>query len=448
MRAFKNIKNIFFIGIGGIGMSSLARYFNQNGFAVSGYDRTKTDLIQNLEKEGVQFISEFNLKALQEFSKEETLVVYTAAIQANNPLLIYFNEQNFKCLKRAKVLGEITTGTPTLAVAGTHGKTTTSAMLAFMLYKAGLKVTGFLGGILNNFNSNYISTGSDVFVVEADEFDRSFMSLSPTHACVIAMDPDHLDIYETKEAFEKTFIDFLQKISSKDQIFISEEIDLEGKKISLNSINTEIYIENICIKNGHFYFDYISEDIQLRNIQSNLPGKHNVINSAMALSLATSYAREHAQVYADALSDFEGIQRRFNKVIDTDELVLIDDYAHHPKEIEAVLDAVNDLYPDEKKSVIFQPHLYTRTRDFADEFIKVLNGFDEVNLLEIYPAREEPIEGINAEFLYHKIKREKYIIEKEEIKDKVFKNKNRIVLMLGAGDIGVEVQKLLKTIAL
>lgn len=447
MRVFENIKNIFFIGIGGIGMSSLARYFNQNGFDVSGYDRTKSDLIQSLENEGIQFMDEFDKNTLQEFSKEETLVVYTAAINVNNPFIKYFSEQNFECLKRAKVLGEITTGTPTLAVAGTHGKTTTSAMLAFMLYKAGLKVTGFLGGILNNFNSNYISTGSDVFVVEADEFDRSFMSLSPTHACIIAMDPDHLDVYETKEAFEKTFIDFAQKVTLKDQIFLSEEVDLVGKKISLNSSEADIYVENISIKNGKFHFDYVSEDIQLRNIQSNLPGRHNVLNSAMALSLAISYAPEHAQVYTDALSDFEGIQRRFNKVIDTDDLVLIDDYAHHPKEIEAVLDAVNDLYPDEKKSIIFQSHLYTRTRDFADEFIKVLNGFDEVNLLEIYPAREEPIEGISAKLLYDKITSEKYIIEKEEIKDKVFKNKNRIVLMLGAGDIGVEVQKLLKTIA-
>lgn len=444
MRAFDNIKNIFFIGIGGIGMSSIARYFNENGFRVSGYDRTKSDLICSLEAEGIHFIDTFTPAALQHLSAETTLVVYTAAIQSDNPFLEYFGTYQFKCLKRAKVLGQLTAGKPTLAVAGTHGKTTTSALLAYMLYCADIKVTGFLGGILNNFQSNYVSKGNDVFVVEADEFDRSFLALSPTKACVIAMDPDHLDIYETAEAFQKTFRDFAKKLPSKDQLFISDDVDLEGQVISLSTAEADIHIKNIRIKEGSFYFDYVSALVSLTNIKSNLPGKYNVLNSAMALSLAISYQPKHTQIFADALASFEGIQRRFNKVIDTEDLVLIDDYAHHPKEIAAVLEAVNDLYPTEKKSVIFQSHLYSRTRDFADEFASVLNGFDEVNLLEIYPAREEPIAGINAAFLCDKITTEKRIIGRNEISGVVYQNKNRIVLMLGAGDIGIEVQKLIK----
>lgn len=441
MKSLDHYTSVYCIGIGGIGMSAIARYFNTNSKQVFGYDRTSTSLTQELEAEGIQIFDTLETTHLERFNANDCLVVYTAAIPIHHPLLSNFRMRDFECLKRSRILGEITSGKPTLAVAGTHGKTTTSAILAHLLHEAEINFTGFLGGVVNNFKSNYISTGQDLFVVEADEFDRSFMQLKPTKACIIAKDPDHLDIYETDAEFDQTFNDFANLIQDKSDLFLGPKVKLDGVQLNVDAVSN-FSISHIKIHNGVYIFDFKLGEIQLQEIKSNLPGLHNCINSALALALAITSFPEHARVFANAIGNFKGIKRRFNKVVDTAELVVIDDYAHHPTEIKAVHDTLRSLYPDLNLSVIFQPHLFTRTRDFKDQFVEQLKQFDQVFLLDIYPAREEPIKDVNAAALVKDIGSKARLITKAEIKPIIEHKTQQVVACLGAGDIGVEVEKL------
>jgi UDP-N-acetylmuramate--alanine ligase len=441
MKSLDYYTSVYCIGIGGIGMSAIARYFNASSKQVFGYDRTSTSLTQELEAEGIQIFDTLETSHLERFNANNCLVVYTAAIPNDHPLLSNFRTRDFECLKRSRILGKITSGKPTLAVAGTHGKTTTSAILAHLLHEAEINFTGFLGGVVNNFKSNYISTGHDLFVVEADEFDRSFMQLKPTKACIIAKDPDHLDIYETDAEFDQTFNDFANLIQDKSDLFLGPKVKLDGVQLTVDAVSN-FSISHIKIHNGVYIFDFKLGEIQLQEIKSNLPGLHNCINSALALALAITSFPEHARVFANAIGNFKGIKRRFNKVVDTAELVVIDDYAHHPTEIKAVHDTLSSLYPDLNLSVIFQPHLFTRTRDFKDQFVEQLKQFDQVFLLDIYPAREEPIKDVNAAALVQAIGSKARLITKAEIKPIIEHESQRVVACLGAGDIGVEVQKL------
>ncbi|WP_127844358.1 UDP-N-acetylmuramate--L-alanine ligase [Psychroflexus aestuariivivens] len=445
MKAFNTYKNLFFIGIGGIGMSALARFFNSKNFRVYGYDKTESDLTSQLQNEGIsiQFHEAISAELESELQPEQTLVVYTPAVNVNSDIFQYFKNGDFQILKRAVVLGKITENLPTLAVAGTHGKTTTSAILAHILKENGIKLTAFCGGILQNYDTNFISDGEEVVVIEADEFDRSFLQLHPSAAVITSLDADHLDIYGDDQTMRSAFQEFINLVPNS-HLFKQKALQIEGKSIAVGE-QAEFYIENIKVENGHYVFDFVSKEHHLKNIKFDLPGKHNLFNAAAALTLAIDFKPELAQDFAKALSSFKGVKRRFNYILKTEDLVVIDDYAHHPSEISAVHQAVSEMHPNKTQIVIFQPHLFSRTRDFADDFATSLASFDEVNLLEIYPARELPIDGINAAFLLKKINNSnKKVIEKKEIKQIIDTSQNAVVVLLGAGDIGVEAHKISK----
>ena len=445
MKAFNTYKNLFFIGIGGIGMSALARFFNSKNFQIFGYDKTETELTKQLQNEGIsiQFQETISAELESELKPEQTLVVYTPAVNVNSDIFQYFKNSGFDILKRAVALGKITENLPTLAVAGTHGKTTTSAILTHILKENGIKLTAFCGGILQNYDTNFISDGEDVVVIEADEFDRSFLQLHPSAAVITSLDADHLDIYGDDQTMRSAFQEFINLVP-KSHLFKQKSLPIDGKSIAVGE-QAEFYIENIKVENGHYVFDFISTKHHLKNIKFDLPGQHNLFNATAALTLALDFKPEFAQGYAKALASFKGVKRRFNYLLKTENLVVIDDYAHHPSEISAVHQAVSEMHPDKTKIVIFQPHLFSRTRDFAEDFGVSLAKFDEVNLLEVYPARELPISGIDAHFLLEKIDNSnKKIIEKSEIRQVLDTAKNAVVVLLGAGDIGVEAHKISK----
>lgn len=442
MKEMKLYKTVFLLGIGGIGMSALARYFNQKGFKVSGYDKTESTLTKALVSEGIHVIyTETITDDIQNLDPATSLIIYTPAISKTSTLLKHFNTQQFEMYKRSVVLGEITKGKPTLAVAGTHGKTTTSAILSHILKASGVKLTAFCGGILQNYESNYIGDGEDVLVVEADEFDRSFLYLYPSAAVITSMDADHLDIYTTSKELEDTFIEF-SKLVPKHHLYAKSCLNLDAQKIAINQ-EAEVCVKDISVVGANYTFTFKKGDLELKGLKLSLPGHHNLFNAASALVLAIDFEPELAQQYGTALASFKGVQRRFQYVYKSDSLVVIDDYAHHPKEIDAVHQAISEMHPQKKSVVIFQPHLYSRTKDFAEDFAKSLAQFDEVYLLEIYPAREEPIEGISSEFLLNLIQHSsKYLISKVDIKDRIQRTKHEVIVLLGAGDIGVEAAKL------
>lgn len=444
MNKHQHISTYFFIGIGGIGMSALARYFNAQEKKVLGYDRTSSELTQQLVNEGIEVVYSENeaVTAISQIDPSHSMVVYTPAVQTKSKLIQLANNQGFHLIKRAALLGEITSSQRTLAVAGTHGKTTTSAILAHLLKEANDGVTAFLGGILQSENSNYIHTGNDVIVVEADEFDRSFLHLHPNTAVITSTDADHLDIYKTKEALQESFELFSKQVS--EALFVAEEIQLKGIKYGFTDL-AEIYATNIQVKSGSYFFDFVYQDMRLQNLELKLPGKHNLSNALAALALAINYDTDKAAMYAKALSSFSGVKRRFNYLYQSPNLTLIDDYAHHPTEIKAAHQAVTEMHPDENVMVIFQPHLYSRTENFATDFALSLSNFDEICILEIYPAREAPIKGVNAQFLLDKIDhKNKKIIEKSDIFNSIEKSSCTVVIFLGAGDIGEEAQKIKK----
>ena len=435
--------NIYFIGIGGIGMSALAGYFHANKKYVAGYDKTQTEITDNLVALGISIHFDDSVANIETryLNPETTLVIYTPAVPKNSMELTYFKNSGYEVLKRSQVLGLITENTFCLAVAGTHGKTTTTSILGHLLKECDVEVTAFLGGISENYNSNLILNGTEVTVVEADEFDRSFLTLSPDMACITSMDADHLDIYGEASALIESFEAFTKKLKPNGKLFIKNGLPLKGITYGIED-NSDYSIQNIKIQNGTYVFDVKTPNAVLENFQFNLPGRHNLSNALIALAMAVEFGCPHRQL-AKALVSYKGVKRRFTYHIKTDALVFIDDYAHHPEEIKAVHQAVREMYPDKKVLAIFQPHLYSRTRDFVDEFAASLSLFDEILLLDIYPARELPIEGVTSKWLLGKIENpRKQLIGKNDIVSKIKESQAQIVLTIGAGDIGEEINNI------
>ena len=440
-----NIHSVYFLGIGGIGMSALARYFHANNKQVAGYDKTPTDITEGLENLGVKIHFEDTVEHIDSdfLNTENTLVVYTPAIPKGHNELQYFTDNGFQVLKRSQVLGLITENTFCLAVAGTHGKTTTTSILGHLMYECNVPLTAFLGGVSENYNSNFIENGTEVSVVEADEFDRSFLTLSPDIACITSMDADHLDIYGDASEVKKSFEDFSKKVKANGKLFVRNGLPIKGITYGIEN-DSDYSVQNIKIENGAYVFDVKTPKTVLENLQFSLPGRHNLSNALIALAMAVEYGCPHRQL-AKALASYKGVKRRFSYHIKTDDFVFIDDYAHHPEEINAVHQAVREMYPNKKVLTIFQPHLFSRTRDFADDFAKSLAQFDEVMLLDIYPARELPIEGITSQWLLEKINNtNKRIVSKNDLLTAIHSSDAQIVLTLGAGDIGEEVKRIKK----
>jgi len=369
------------------------------------------------------------------------LVVFTPAVSQTNPLLSYFKSNSFQVLKRSEVLGIVTKNTRCLAVAGTHGKTTTSSILAHLLYQSNEQVTAFIGGISENYQSNFIQKGTDISVVEADEFDRSFLTLSPDFACITSMDADHLDVYGSEESMAASFKEFVQKIKPTGKLFIKKGLPFEGITYAVNE-QADYSALNIRILKGVYCFDVQTPSELIENIHFSLPGIHNLSNALVAMAMALEFGCL-ASSLTKALESYRGVQRRFTYQIKTQEFVFIDDYAHHPTEINAVHQAVREMYPSKKVAVVFQPHLFSRTRDFIDEFAASLSQFDATFLLEIFPARELPIVGVNSAWLLEKIKSPiKKLISKSEIVAEIKDLGYPVFITIGAGDIGVEVAEL------
>ena len=437
--------NIYFIGIGGIGMSALAKYFLAENKNVSGYDKTPSDNTKTLEDLGVNISYSDDIDTIQPkyLQSSGTLVVYTPAIPNSNIILNYFNSNHFTVLKRSEILGMITKDTFCLAVAGTHGKTTTTSILGHLLLEANQNMTAFLGGISENYNSNLIQNGSEATVVEADEFDRSFMTLSPNFACITSMDADHLDIYGDKESLKQSFIDFSKNISDNGKLFVHESLPIGGITYGLKS-NSDYAAQNIKIVEGSYHFDLKTPVSLLRNFRLHLPGNHNLNNAVAALAMALEYGCSEEKLQ-NGLNSYRGVKRRFSYKIKKQSFVFIDDYAHHPKEIDAVHQAIAEMHPNRKVTAVFQPHLFSRTQDFADEFARSLSVFDAVLLLEIYPARELPIAGVDASWLLEKIKAPfKKLVTISTLFDFVKTVNNPVLVTMGAGDIGTLVEPLSK----
>ncbi len=429
-------------------MSALARYFVANGKKVAGYDKTKTDLTEALEALGIKVHFEDSVTHIETpfLNSDTTLVVYTPAVPKDHKELVYFINNNYQVLKRSAVLGEITKDTFCLAVAGTHGKTTTTSILGHLMKECNVPLTAFLGGISENYNSNLILNGTEVTVVEADEFDRSFLTLSPDMACITSMDADHLDIYGEAEELKKSFIEFSRKLKPNGKLFIKNGLPLKGITYGIED-DSDYSVQNIKIINGSYGFDVKTPTQMLHNFKFNLPGRHNLSNALIALAMSVEYGLPQQQL-ATALASYQGVKRRFTYQIRTDDLVFIDDYAHHPEEINAVHQAVREMYPKKKVLAIFQPHLFSRTRDFADDFAKSLSQFDELLLMDIYPAREMPIEGVSSEWLLTKIKNHnKKSISKSELIPAIKQSNAQVILTLGAGDIGEEVKHIKKALS-
>ena len=441
--------NVYFIGIGGIGMSALARYFVANGKVVAGYDKTPSEITDSLTALGIEIHFEDAIKNITEtfLNAENTLVIYTPAIPKNHAEFNYFKNNNYHILKRSQVLGLITENTFCLAVAGTHGKTTTTSILGHLLHECHVPLTAFLGGICENYNSNLILNGTEVSVVEADEFDRSFLTLSPNLACITSMDADHLDIYGDASELIKSFEDFSKRVKPNGKLFVRNGLPIKGITYGIED-GSDYSAQNIKIENGTYVFDVKTPITVLENLQFNLPGRHNLSNALIALAMAVEYGCPYRQL-AKALASFKGVKRRFTYHIKTNDFVFIDDYAHHPEEINAVHQAVREMYPNKKVLAIFQPHLFSRTRDFIDDFAKSLSQFDEVLLLDIYPARELPIEGVTSRWLLSKItNKNKQLITKQQLLQKIHDSQAQIVLTIGAGDIGEEVKHIKKEFSL
>ena len=415
-------------------MSAIARYFATNGKLVAGYDKTSSQVTDDLEALGIEIHFEDNVKRISDsfLNADETMVVYTPAISKNHTELNYFLDNKYTVLKRAEILGKITANTFCLAVAGTHGKTTTSSILGHIMQQE--KATSFLGGIAENYNSNLILGDDKISVVEADEFDRSFMQLSPNIACITSMDADHLDIYGDAKELEKTFLDFSKKVS--DTLILAKGLPLKGLTYAVNE-EADYKAFNVKIESGKYIFDVQTPSEIIKDIEFHLPGKHNVMNALAALAMADAYGVSLENI-KQRLSTFKGVKRRFSYKIKTDDFVLIDDYAHHPTEINAVENSIREMYPNEKVLVVFQPHLFSRTRDFIDDFALALSKFDEVLLLDIYPARELPIAGVDSDWLLSKINnRHKKLTQKNNLIKDIKNSSAKVVAMLGAGDIGL-----------
>ena len=440
------IRNVYFIGIGGIGMSNLARYFKNLGKQVCGYDKTPSVLTNELIESGISIHFEDAIDLIpKDFFIENTLVIITPAVPVTHSEWNYFVERGFEIKKRAEVLGLITKDTFCFAVAGTHGKTTTSGILGHILHESRADVTAFIGGIVENYNSNLIGSGTTITVVEADEFDRPFLHLHPNIACITSMDADHLDIYGTSKAIEASFIEFASKITDKTKLFITRELPIEGVVCAVDE-DAVYKAFNVRVGDGSYIFDVQTPKEVIKDLHFGLPGRHNLMNALMAIAMANLFGTP-TEAIAKALASFKGIKRRFSYQIKTESKVYIDDYAHHPTEINAVNQAVRELYPGQKVLAIFQPHLFSRTRDFADDFAKSLSVFDEVILLDIYPAREQPMEGVNSQWLMDKMTNvNRKLVVKNDLIPSILASDATIIVSIGAGDIGELVPLIKKAI--
>lgn len=443
----QKITSVYFVGVGGIGMSALARYFEAKGKHVAGYDKTPSDLTAALINEGIRihYMDDVALIPADCKQVDSTLVVYTPAIPETHAELNYFRENGFTLMKRAQVLGEITRSERGLCVAGTHGKTTTSSMLAHLLKQSHVDCNAFLGGILKNYNSNLmLSDKSDLAVIEADEFDRSFHWLNPYMAVITAVDPDHLDIYGTPEAYRESFEHFTSLIRPDGCLVMKKGLQLQprlpkGAKLYTYSATEEadFFARNIRIGNGDIVFDFVTPTGCIEDVKLGVPVKVNIENGVAAMALAQLNSVTDEEIKR-GMASFAGPVRRFDFHLKRNDIVLLDDYAHHPAELKASIQSVKELYPDKKITGIFQPHLYTRTRDFAADFAASLSLLDELILLDIYPAREEPIPGVTSQLIFDQVTlKKKRMIKKEELLDLVKKEAAdfQVVLMLGAGNI-------------
>ena len=441
----EKIHNVYFIGIGGIGMSALARYFKFIKKNVAGYDKTETPLTQELGELGMAIHYTDNMNIIPKDFKnlEKTLVVYTPAVPSEHSEYQYFINNNFSVKKRSEVLGMITKDTFCFAVAGTHGKTTTSSILAHLLKETGTSFTAFLGGISEDFNSNFFFGGTDYSVVEADEFDRSFLKLTPNVACVTSMDADHLDIYGNHDELKRSFKDFVGRIKPGGKLFVRNGLPLKGITYGIDD-DSDYCFRNLKIEHGAYIFDLLTPEATLSGVKFNKPGRHNLLNGLVAFAMAVQTGSSQHRL-ADAMETFKGVQRRFSYKIKDEDFIFIDDYAHHPAEINAVYEAIAEMHPGKKVLAIFQPHLFSRTKDFADAFAQSLSKFDSIVLLDIYPAREKPLEGISSQWLLEKIENSsKKLLEKSELVNEIKFQNPEVLVTMGAGDIGLEVPKIKK----
>ena len=445
------IKAVYFIGVGGIGMSAIARYFLSRGLVVAGYDKTPTELTRRLEKEGVIIHYEESVDEIPHACKkpEQCLVVYTPAVPADHQELQYFRANGFEILKRAQVLGILTRQMKALCVAGTHGKTTTSSMCAHLMHQSHLDCNAFLGGIAKNYGTNYILSPSDYVVIEADEFDRSFHWLTPWMTVITSTDPDHLDIYGTKEAYLESFRHYTELIQPGGTLIIRRGLEMkehlqEGvHRYDYGIDEGDFHAENIRIADGEITFDFVSPVENVKNIELGQPIPINIENAVAAMAMA-QLAGCTAEELRVGMISFDGVDRRFDFKIKTPELVFISDYAHHPKEIYQSARSMRQLYQNRRITAIFQPHLYTRTRDFYQEFADALSQLDEVILTEVYPAREQPIEGITSKLIYDRLAPgvEKQLIRKDEVIPLVKSRQFDVLVVLGAGDLDAMVPQI------
>lgn len=433
-------KNIYFIGIGGIGMSAIARYFKFKGLNVTGYDKTESELTDALQKEGIDVHYEDNTDFIPK-DVENTLVVYTPAIPHDMGELVYVQEHGYKVLKRSKVLGEITDGERCLAVSGTHGKTTTSTLTAHILKESGEDCSAFLGGISKNYDTNLLMSHTDTVVVEADEFDRSFLQLHPEIAVITAMDADHLDIYGDLNHVHEAFKAFASQVHGTVIAKLGLDItpaDTSAKILTYhyNDSSADFYARNPKPDNlGYFSFDLVYPGGVIENIKCGTPGWVNVENGIAAAAICLTYGINPEKI-RKALGTFQGVKRRLDIHLNTEKLSYIDDYAHHPKELSTAISSMRDIFPGRKLTAVFQPHLFTRTRDFADGFAEALSKVDKLILLDIYPAREEPIPGVTSEIIFDKVTApEKVLLKKEELMDYLAKEPLDVLVTFGAGNI-------------
>ena len=441
-------KTYYFVGIGGIGMSAIARYLKNNGHNIYGYDRTRTQLTAELEKEGMNITYEDDINHLPEVID---LAIYTPAIPAENKILKEIIKRGIQLNKRAFALAEIVKEKKVIAIAGTHGKTTTSGLLAHLLYNSKIGCSAFLGGIANNYSTNMLcDTKSEYVVVEADEYDRSFLNLNPFVSAITSISPDHLDIYQNKENLEQAFAQFANQTDKNGHVFLKKEVKVEIDKqiktntYSLTDIESDYYAWNVRVSNGSYYFDYHTPGKVYYDMQMTYPGIHNIENAVLALSIALNLGVNEYELRA-ALKSFKGMKRRFDLKCKTDETIYYDDYAHHPEEIEATITSLKHLYPNKRICGIFQPHLYSRTKDFADQFAEALENLDDIILLPIYPAREDAIPGITSKTILHKInKMDKYHVTKEQLFPLLSALQPELLVTLGAGDIDQLVEPIIQ----
>lgn len=450
---FEQLHSVYFIGIGGIGMSALARWFMHIGKTVKGYDRTETALTKALQAEGMEIHFDDSVDLIPsevKENREQALVVYTPAIPNDHQEFNWLKDQGFEIMKRSQVLGLITKNMRSVAVAGTHGKTTTSSMVVHLLKSCGIDCAGFLGGISANYNTNMILNDKQdaIAVIEADEFDRSFLTLHPDLAVVTATDADHLDIYGHKDALKDSFRLFIDQINEGGKLFIKNTVAediVQERTLSHQAYGFSgdgINAENVKIENASFTFDYSNGEKTIEGVTLNVPGYHNVENMLAAISISKELGADDESI-KQAVASYKGVKRRFEYIIKSEALTFIDDYAHHPVEIEALLRSVRDLYPGQKITAIFQPHLFSRTKDFAEGFSQSLSLADELIMLDIYPARELPMEGVTSDLILKNVDLDrKEIVSKDALNEKVLSWQPEVVLTIGAGDIDKLVQPL------